>query len=181
VHNGTAAPLLGILSFLESFLIAIPVDPFLVAMVLADKSRWIRIAALATVSSTIGAAVGYVIGFFAFDLVGKWLLAAIGGSGLLTKIIALFSDHAIILTFAAALTPIPNGPVVVAAGFVGTNFFWFLVAWTVARTLRFFGVAYIVYAFGTDTLSWTERVFNISTVLLVLCGVGWFVYVASGI
>lgn len=181
VHKGTAEPYLALLSFLESFLIAIPVDPFLVAMVLADKARWIRIAALATVSSTAGAAVGYLIGFFAFDLVGKWLLSALGTSGLLTKIITLFADHAIILTFAAALTPIPNGPVVVAAGFVGTNFFMFMIAWTVARTLRFFGVAYIVYAFGTDTLSHSERILNISSVALALFIVGWFVYSASGI
>ncbi len=180
VEKRKAEPVLATLSFLESFLIAIPVDPFLAAMVIADRSRWVWIAFVATASSTVGAVVGYLIGFFAFDILGRYFVAIADTSDLLTRLTSLFSDHAVLLTFAAALTPIPNGPIVVAAGFVGTNFFWFFVAWTIARALRFFGVAYIVYAFGTDTLSSSERMLNISTVALMLILIGWFVWRASG-
>lgn len=181
VARGRATPFLGILSFLESFLIAIPVDPFLAAMVLADRARWVYVATVATLSSTLGAVVGYFIGFFAFDLVRVWFMSAAESSTLLATIVRLFVDHALGLTFAAALTPLPNGPVVLAAGFVGTPFLWFLVAWCLARGIRFYGVAYIVYAFGADTLSRAERVLNISTVALILLVVGWLAYRAAGI
>lgn len=181
VVRGKAEPYLGALSFFESFLIAVPVDPFLAAMVIADRSKWVRIAAVATVTSTLGAAVGYLIGFFAFDTIGEWFFALTASSAFITKLIALFADHAVVLTFAAALTPIPNGPVVIAAGFVGTPFFWFVCAWAVARALRFFGVAYIVYAFGATTLSISERLINITTVAFTLVVIGWFVYRAAGI
>ena len=181
VVAGKAVPYLAALSFAESFLIAIPVDPFLAAMVIADRSRWIYLAAVATVTSTVGAGVGYLIGFFAFDYLGQWFFSVTASSDILAKIVNAFSDHAVVLTFAAALTPLPNGPVVVAAGFVGTNFLTFFLAWTVARAIRFFGVAYIVYAYGTDTLSKSERVLTIGTVAGALVVLGWFAYTAAGI
>jgi len=181
VEERKAEPFLVGLSFFESFLIAIPLDPFLAAMVLADRARWKYLAFISAVSSTVGAAVGYIIGFFAFDLIGQWFIGVAAGSDFLSRLVFAFEDHAVMLTFAAALTPLPNGPVVVAAGFVGTNFLWFLIAWAVARALRFFGVAYIVYAFGTQTLSKTERAFNIATVAITLLVLGWFVWRAAGI
>ena len=181
VVRGKAEPYLGALSFFESFLIAVPVDPFLAAMVVADRSRWVRVAAIATATSTAGAAVGYLLGFFAFDLIGSWFFSHTSASAFIAKLVALFADHAVVLTFAAALTPIPNGPIVIAAGFVGTHFFWFLLAWGVARAMRFFGVAYIVYAFGTTSLSITERIINSTTIAFILVIIGWFVYRAAGI
>lgn len=181
VHNRTAEPWLGALAFAESFLIPIPVDPFLVAMIIADRSRWAWTAFIATASSTAGALVGYGIGFFAFDLIGTWFASVTDRSVFVEKMTLLFSEHALPLTFAAALTPIPNAPVVIAAGFVSTNLFLFFLAWAVARAIRFFGVAYIVYAFGIKTLSFAERALNIGTVLLVLFFVGWFAYALSGV
>ncbi|MBU6310759.1 hypothetical protein KGO06_02380 [Patescibacteria group bacterium] len=180
VVAGRAYPFLAGLSFFESFLIAIPVDPFLAAIVIADRTRWVYAACIATVSSTAGALVGYALGYFAFDLIRDWFFAVSESSRLLQRIVELFSENAVALTFAAALTPIPNGPVVIAAGFVGTALIWFLLAWVVARAIRFFGVAYIVYAFGQDTLSQSERFLNIATIVLALVLLGWFMIAASG-
>ena len=176
-----ATPVLGALSFGESFLFAIPIDAFLAAVVLADRERWARIAFFTTMTSTAGAVVGYLIGFFAFDWLGPWFIGVTEGSRFITRIIALFEDHAALLTFAAALTPIPNGPIVIAAGFVGSNFLLFILAWVVGRAVRFYAVAYVAYAFGSATLSKTERALNIGTVLIVLVALGWVVYKAAGI
>ncbi len=176
VHDRKAEPWLVVLSFSESFLIPVPVDPFLAAMVIADRARWVWIATLATISSTLGAVAGYIIGFFAFDLIGAWFAHVTDSSAFIERMTALFQDHALALTFAAALTPIPNAPVVIAAGFLGTQILLFTLAWFVARFIRFFGVAYVVYAFGTDSLSRAERVLNIGTVVLILGAIMWFVY-----
>ncbi|MEK7063653.1 MAG: VTT domain-containing protein [Patescibacteria group bacterium] len=181
VAAGRAEPVLWGLSFGESFLFAIPIDAFLAAMVLADRTRWIYLATVTTITSSLGAAVGYLIGFFAFDLIGTWFLHVTNTSAFIGKVTELFADHALLLTFAAAFTPVPNGPIVVAAGFIGTDFLLFMVAWTVGRALRFFAVAYIVYAFGAASLGKSERYLNIGTVVFVLLVVGWFVYRAAGI
>lgn len=181
VERRTAESWLGVLSFSESFLVPVPVDPFLAAMVLADRSRWVRVAALATLTSTVGAVAGYAIGYFAFDLIGTWFAHVADRSAFIERMTALFTDHAAALTFAAALTPIPNAPVVIAAGFVSTNIVWFTLAWLVARAIRFFGVAYIVYAFGLSTLSVVERALSIGTVVAVLVGLSYVAYIAAGI
>lgn len=181
VADRTAEPWFVLLAFLESFFIPVPVDPFMAAIIVADRTRWWRVALLGTVSSTLGAVVGYGIGFFAFDYLGAWFAGVVDKSVYIEKMSLLFSDHALSLTFAAALTPIPNAPIVIAAGFVSTNLLLFAIAWGVARTLRFFGVAYIVYAFGLSTLSHMERVLSIGTVGTVLIVLGWYAYRISGV
>lgn len=181
VEARKAEPWLIVLSFFESFLIPVPVDPFMAAMILADRARWFWVALFATISSTIGAVVGYGIGFFAFDLLGAWFAGVADKSAFLERMTLLFSDHALALTFAAALTPIPNAPVVIAAGFVGTNVIAFAVVWFVARAIRFMGVGYIVYAFGIKTLSRFERSITIATIALVLIMLSAYAYAASGI
>lgn len=180
VHNRKAEPWLWLFSFLEGFLPLIPVDPFLAAMVVADRSRWYSLALIATVSSSMGALAGYAIGFFMFDLIGTWFLKISDTSVFVEKMTVLFSENAEALTFAAALTPIPNAPIVIAAGFLGTNLLWFTLAWVLGRTIRFYGVAYIAYAFGLTALSRFERTLAISTVALVLVIVSFLAYTASG-
>lgn len=180
VQNRKAEPWLWLLSFLEGFLPLIPVDPFLAAMVLADRARWYVLAGIATAASTVGALTGYAIGHFAFDLIGAQFLAFSDRSAFLENMTLLFTDNAEAIVFAAALTPIPNAPVVVAAGFLSTNIFWFFLAWALGRIIRFFGVAYVVYAFGLSTLSRVERGLTIGTIVLVLIIVSALAYTASG-
>jgi hypothetical protein len=85
----------------------------------------------------------------------------------------VFNESGFLLMFAAALTPIPN--IVVLAGFFKMNFIAVVVAWVAGRMLRFYGVAYIVHAFGSETLSRIDRWLNIGTVLFALVFVSWFV------
>ncbi len=181
VQRRKAEPWLALLGFAESFLIPLPVDPFLAAMVLADRTRWAWVAAIATLSSTAGAVAGYAIGFFAFDYLGTYFAAVTDRSEFVSKMAFLFEDHATVLSFAAALTPIPNAPVVIAAGFLSANLLFFTCAWLVARAIRFFGVAYIMYAFNAEALSRAERALNIGTVLFVLIALGWAVWRVAGI
>lgn len=180
VQNRKAEPWLWLLSFLEGFLPLIPVDPFLAAMVVADRARWLVLSSIAICASTVGALAGYAIGYFAFDLIGTWFLKITDTSVFIEKMTSLFSENAEALTFAAALTPIPNAPIVIAAGFLGTNLLWFTLAWVAGRVIRFYCVAYIAYAFGLSALSRFERTLTISTVALILIGVSVLAYFASG-
>ena len=180
VQNRRAEPWLWALSFFEGFLPLIPVDPFLAAMVVADRARWLWLATIATIASTLGALAGYGIGFFAFDLLGAWFAHVSDRSAFLEKMTVLFTDNAEAIVFAAALTPVPNAPIVIAAGFLSSNILWFVVAWALGRIIRFFGVAYVAYAFGLSTLSRVERALTIATIVIVLIVVSALAYTASG-
>ena len=59
-----ATRLMLLFSALESIIIPIPVDPLLVAVVLAKSDQWQRIAFLCTVASVIGGAGGWALGAY---------------------------------------------------------------------------------------------------------------------
>lgn len=69
-----AAIALAIVAFAESWVFPIPPDLLLIPMVLAAPRRAWRYAAIATTASVAGGFVGYAVGYFAFDAIGRPLL-----------------------------------------------------------------------------------------------------------
>ena len=69
---------LGIIAFAESSFFPIPPDVILVPMCLARPPRAWAYAALCTVASVAGGALGYAIGALLFDTVGHWLISVYG-------------------------------------------------------------------------------------------------------
>src|SRR5438046_7982775 len=65
-------------SFVESSFFPIPPDVLLIPMILArPRAAW-RLAALCTLSSVAGGLLGYAIGYFLFDAIGRPLLEFYG-------------------------------------------------------------------------------------------------------
>ena len=73
-----ALPMLAIISFVESSFFPIPPDVLMIPMVLADRERAWRIAAVCTIASVLGGFLGYAIGYFTFQEIGQPLLRSMG-------------------------------------------------------------------------------------------------------
>ena len=58
---------LAILSFIESSFFPVPPDIMIVPMVVAKKEKYFKIFLIATLFSTLGALLGYFIGFLFFN------------------------------------------------------------------------------------------------------------------
>src|SRR6478736_147898 len=69
-----ALPALLIISFVESSFFPIPPDILLIPMILARPRQAWRLAALCTLASVAGGMVGYAIGYFLFDAIGRPVL-----------------------------------------------------------------------------------------------------------
>ena len=54
-------------SFIESSFFPIPPDVMIIPMVIAKKNEFIKIAAIATIFSVLGALFGYMIGYIFFN------------------------------------------------------------------------------------------------------------------
>ena len=67
---------LGGLSFAESSFFPIPPDVMLAPMSLANPRRAWWFALITTLASVAGGLFGYLIGYFAFDLIEGWLRAS---------------------------------------------------------------------------------------------------------
>ena len=65
---------LGAIAFAESSFFPIPPDVILVPMTIAQPKMAWRYAAICTIASVAGGALGYAIGALFFDTVGQWLI-----------------------------------------------------------------------------------------------------------
>ena len=68
-----AMRVLAVISFAESSFFPIPPDAMLIPMVLAHRDRAWAMAAVCTIASVLGGILGYAIGYFLFETIGRTL------------------------------------------------------------------------------------------------------------
>ncbi len=178
------------LSMAEASFFPIPPDALLIALCMGAYRKWIRFALICSLGSVIGGAIGYLIGYGAFDIIGEkviHLTAALSGSDaneLLRQAQFWFSEKEVMgvkvgawAVGIAGFTPIPYKVFTIASGFFGMPFFVFLLASAISRSLRFFIVAGIIgllyRRFGDRIKTFIDKYFNllaIAFVILLLLG-----------
>ena len=145
---------LAMVSFAESSFFPIPVDVMLAPMVLADKSKAWRLAAITTVTSVIGGMFGYLIGSFFFEAYGDQILNYFAAHDSFEAIKDKYATHGILIILLAGFTPIPYKIFTIASGVLSIAFLPFVLLSLVGRGGRFFLVAGLV-RLGGDKLEET--------------------------
>lgn len=159
---------LAALSFSESSFFPIPVDVMLAPMVLADRAKAWRFAAVASVFSVLGGVGGYAIGWGMFEAIEPWLADSHYWDAYVTAR-DWFDRYGVWVVFVAGFSPIPYKVFTIAAGVAALNLPGFVIASTIGRGARFFLVAGLVYAFGEKFEStMVKHIERIGWVLVVL-------------
>jgi len=152
---------LAILSFIESSFFPVPPDIMIVPMVVAKKEKYFKIFLIATLFSTLGALLGYFIGFLFFNEVGLKVFEFYGHNNTnFLKEKFQTSDGSfswLLILFTAAFTPLPFKLVTIFSGFIQFNLVLFFFTCLFARGLRFFIVAYLSFRFGSTFSSFLEK------------------------
>jgi membrane protein YqaA with SNARE-associated domain len=128
------------LSFAESSFFPVPPDAMLAPMALARPERAWHLAALTTTMSVLGGVAGYLIGWFAFDLVAPLMQSA----GYWDRYLAVrewFDHWGFWAIFIAGFSPIPYKVFTIAAGVIHMALAPFILASVIGRGARFFMVA----------------------------------------
>ena len=149
-------PLLGFVSFIESFFFPVPPDLMIVPMVVAKKEDYLKIFLIATTGSVLGGLFGYMLGVFFLDI----SMVVIEFYGYEEKVINLKDNlssgnnfiYFLGTLFLAGFTPLPFKVFTITSGMIGFNIFIFFAVCLVSRALRFFVVSYLSFKFG-DTFS----------------------------
>jgi membrane protein YqaA with SNARE-associated domain len=166
-----AVPALAGVSFAESSFFPIPPDIVLIPMVLAERARAWWYAFVATLSSVLGGLFGYLIGAAVFDGIALPLLEFYGYSEQFQTFADWFSDQGAWIVLFAGVTPFPYKVITITSGAVGLSLPVFILASIVARGLRFFLVAGLLYFFGPAIRDFIEKrlalVFTLFVVLLI--------------
>jgi len=128
------------LSFAESSFFPIPPDVMLAPMSLANPHKAWFYALITTVASVLGGVLGYLIGYFAFDMVEP-LLQEAGYYEKYLHVRTWFDKWGYWAIFIAGFSPIPYKLFTISAGVVSMAFIPFVVASAIGRGARFFLVA----------------------------------------
>lgn len=161
---------LGLVAFVESSIFPIPPDVLLLPMVLARPNRAWLIAGVCTVSSVLGGMLGYAIGYFAFDTLGQPVLTALGKADSFDGFIERYNEWGAWVVLAAGVTPFPYKVITILSGATQLSLPVFIISSIVARGLRFFIVAGLLWWLGEPVKAFIEKrlglVFTLALVIL---------------
>ncbi len=165
---------LAVISFVESSFFPIPPDIMLIPMILAAPKQAWKIAGVCTVASVIGAYLGYIIGFYFFQLIAEPLLNFYGYLEKFNEFKDLYNEYGAWIVFGAGITPFPYKIITIASGVVHLNLAVFTVASVIARGLRFFLIAWLLYAYGEKMRTFIEKNLGWLSVLFLILLIGGF-------
>lgn len=139
-----APRVLALLTFAESVFFPIPPDVLLAPMVLAKPHKAWQFATLTTVSSVLGGAVGYALGYFMFEPWVQPLITDFGYQARFDRAMTWFNEWGVWVVFIAGFTPVPYKLFTVTAGLLQMAFLPFMLVSAVGRGMRFFLVAGLI-------------------------------------
>ncbi|MBE9476240.1 MAG: DedA family protein [Proteobacteria bacterium] len=162
---------LAFIAFIESSVFAVPPDVLLIPLVLAAPHRAWLIAGICTVASVLGGGLGYYIGAELFDIAGKPLLEFYGKMDQFEAFKERFNAYGHWAVLVAGVTPFPYKVITITSGATGLPFIQFMIWSLIARALRFFIVAALLWKFGAPIKDFIEKrmglVFTVFIVLLI--------------
>lgn len=162
-------------AFVESSVFPIPPDVMLIPMVLANRAKAWMYATICTVGSVIGGLAGYAIGYYLFEYIGEPILKLYGYGAKYLETKALFDAWGPWILIAKGWTPFPYKVLTIAAGVFHMSLGPFILASIVARAMRFYLVAALLYSFGEPIRDFIERRLTLVTTAFVVLLIGGFV------
>ena len=162
-------------SFVESSVFPIPPDVMIVPMILADKAKAWRVALVCTLGSVLGALLGYAIGALLFETVGRPLIEFYGYGAAFAEFTSRYNEWGAWIVAGAALTPFPFKVITIASGATGLDLVVFTLASVLARGLRFYLEAALLWRFGPPIRDFIEGNLKIVTTVFFCLLIGGFV------
>lgn len=166
--------LIGLISFIESALpLPIITDPFMVAGILANRTKASLVVLITLLSSIAGGVAAFIMARYFFH----WLEAMMT-SGVLEQfqnLIQMNSSNTLVVTLVGSLTPIPYTLTawVVAVGEGGLILF--IIASFFGRGFRYGVVGLCTYWFGPQALVYARRSLGVTTIVIAVL-VGLYIW-----
>jgi membrane protein YqaA with SNARE-associated domain len=168
-------PALFILAFSESSFFPVPPDVLLIALAISIPKKSFKFAAICAVGSVLGGILGYYIGLYSYEAVGKPIVDFYHGQEIMNMIKLKYDQHGFLGILIAAITPIPYKVFTIASGVFKFDFLSFLSASIIGRSFRFFVVAGLIWKFGPSIRNFIEKYFNLLSFVFIILLVGGFI------
>jgi membrane protein YqaA with SNARE-associated domain len=144
-------------SFAETIIVPIPIELILVPYMALNRPKLWRAASVVLAGCLAASLVGYLIGYLFFETVGEWAIATFGWEAGYAEFSAMFERYGFLAVIAVGIIPIPFQIGMLTAGATGYPLALFLLAAIIARGVRYYGLALLVYLFGETLLEEWRR------------------------
>ncbi|MDJ0825638.1 MAG: YqaA family protein [Rhodobacter sp.] len=163
---------LALVAFLESSVFPIPPDILMIPMILATPSRAFLIAGVALVASVLGGLLGYAIGYGLFETVGRPVLEFYGTEAYFDEFRDRYNAWGAWAVLIAGVTPFPYKVITILSGTTALSLPVFVTASILARGLRFFVVALLLWKYGEPIRYFIEKRLGLMFTLFVALLIG---------
>jgi len=173
-HKHASWGLAGV-SFVESSIFPIPPDAVLIPMCIAERKKAFRYAAICTAASVLGGLLGYAIGYFLYESLGKSIIHFYGMDTKFDMLKAKYDEWGGWIIFAKGMTPIPYKLITITSGVLKLNLATFIIASIFSRAIRFYLVAALIWRYGAPVQKFIEKRLMLVTVAFLALIIGGFV------
>ncbi len=164
-----------IASFLESTIVPVPLEAILLPLMQARRDQLWRIATFATLGCVIGATFGYALGYFIFDLIGDWVINYLSSPEQWDMVKERMTNEGFWFVLTLGILPIPFQIAMLAAGATQYSLLLYLLATTLSRSLRYFGIALAVKVAGNQAERLLKKYRTTAiVVIMLLVAIGWW-------
>lgn len=162
---------LAAMSYAESSFFPIPVDVMLAPMSLAKPDKAWHFAFIASLFSVLGGITGYIVGYYAMDVLEPWI-HTIGYWERYQQIILWFEEWGIWIVFIAGFSPIPYKLFTITAGALSMALLPFILISIVARSARFYAVSGLMLWGGESMEAKLRKYMDV---------IGWGIVIVSAV
>jgi membrane protein YqaA with SNARE-associated domain len=170
-HHRHAPWALGGVAFADSSFLPIPPDILLVPMALLRPERIRVFLLICIVGSSLGAILGYVIGYWLWSSIGLPMVEFYGYTENFAAYQRMVAEWGVLVIIAKAFTPVPFKIAAIAAGIAAMDPFAFMFATIVGRTLHFAMVGALLVLCGPKIMALVtryERPFVIVSIIVLI-------------
>lgn len=139
---------LGVLSFLETIIIPVPIEVVLIPLMATNKHRIWTIASVALTACLLASVLGYGIGLLLFHSIGIWFIETMNMQSAYESFQLFFDDYGFIAIVTLGILPIPFQVAMITAGLSAYPIHLFVLAAVISRGFRYYGLAWLVGHFG---------------------------------
>ena len=166
------------ISFIESSVFPIPIVFLMIPVQLVKRHRAMIIGFLVTVTSVLGGALGYYLGYFFYDTIGAKVISLYGyQESFLEFTNSITTEMEFWFVFFYAFTPFPYKLLTIGSGFVQFNFWIFIVGSFISRAIRFLTISFLIWKFGESIKNFIDKYLNILTLLTAILLILIFIFV----
>jgi membrane protein YqaA with SNARE-associated domain len=157
----------------------LPPDILLIALCIGATHKSFRFATICLAGSVIGGILAYMLGHFAWytsagdpTSFAQFFYDHIFSEATFTKVSEMYAEWDFVAIFTAGFTPLPFKIFTIAAGMCKINFVMFIVAAAIARAMRFFLIAWLIWKYGAPIKSFIDKYLNLLATLLAVLLIG---------